>query len=117
MLAAGSKVAGALFVMAVLLERSLAVLNSLLFEEEERVARTRFLEGDDTTPGALDVVKAKDTTLRLAIGFVAAICVSAAGIRTLEALAFQRPMRHFSRRSTYFLRRDCWPGEAMHWLR
>ena len=91
MLAAGTKIVGALFVSAVLLERSLAVLNSLLFGEEMRIARNNLLKGEGAALQALGVVNAKATNLRLAIGFVVAICISAAGIRTLEALVKSVP--------------------------
>ena len=91
MLAAGTKIAGALFVSAVLLERSLAVLNSLWFADEVRNARTNLLNGDQAALHALDAVRAREAELRLAIGFIVAMCISAAGIRTLEALVQSVP--------------------------
>jgi len=82
----GAKVAGALFVVAVFLERSMAVVNGLWASEPVRSARARLVRGGS---GALAQLQAIDTSkerVRLALGFVAALVVSAAGVRTLEGL-------------------------------
>jgi hypothetical protein len=96
MYAAGSRVAGALFVTALFLERSLAVVNGLVFPQERRlriqtedpgVTGAALLEAEQ----ALAAVKADQDRLRLLLGFIAALFVSAAGARTLGALMTMPP--------------------------
>ena len=89
MLGAGTKVAGALFVTAVLLERSLAVLNSLLSTEEERAASMGFVDAEMVR--ILAAAKVREANVRLAVGFLVAVFVSAAGIRALEPLVKSVP--------------------------
>jgi len=80
-----------LLVVALLLERSLAVVNSLIWGEEQRGLEMKLL-GSKTlalsNPDAkrLAEIMTNRERLRLLLGFVAALFVSAAGIRTLEGL-------------------------------
>lgn len=82
----GAKVAGALFVVAVFLERSLAVVNGLWASEPARRARARLVRGGSGALAQLQEIDTSKERVRLALGFVAALFVSAAGVRTLEGL-------------------------------
>uniref|UniRef100_UPI002FE20A4D hypothetical protein n=1 Tax=Phenylobacterium sp. TaxID=1871053 RepID=UPI002FE20A4D len=89
--AAGVKVATALFVVALFLERSLAVLNGLLFPEGPALERKVVdpMLSATCQRGAqdeLDQVKARKARVRMAAGFVFALAIAAAGTRTLEGL-------------------------------
>lgn len=89
--AAGVEVAMALFVVALFLERGLAVLNGLLFPEAaaaERDIVDPTVTGDDLkrTQERLDGIEAGKTRVRMAAGFVFALVIAAAGARTLQAL-------------------------------
>ncbi|MGJ4963383.1 hypothetical protein [Bradyrhizobium sp. HKCCYLRH3061] len=88
---AGVNVASGLFVIALFMERSLAVLNNLLFSEEQRIADAAVM-GAETEAAFVDaaklltVVTTAKERVRLAVGFVFGLLISAAGPRTLEGL-------------------------------
>ena len=86
MLEEGGKVAGALFVVAVFLERSLAVLNGLWSGDPVRRARAAL--ATDRAAGLMLMAEADlwKERVRLAVGFLFALLISAAGARTLEGL-------------------------------
>ncbi len=90
MIEAAAGVATALFVVAAFMERGLAVVNSLLFGDEQRAAIIQLSSTDDTTVTAgvvnLAEVMGKKERLRLLVGFVVGLLTSAAGIRTLAGL-------------------------------
>lgn len=90
MLEAAAGVATALFAVAVFMERGLAVLNSLLFADEHRVASVLAADADPAVAATgavkLNEVMSKRERLRLLIGFIVGIFISAAGIRTLAGL-------------------------------
>lgn len=77
-----------LFVVALLIERSLAIVNSLIWGEEQRKVELQLVDGKDKADArkSLAEVMAKKERLRLLLGFVAALFVSAVGIRTLQGL-------------------------------
>lgn len=81
----------ALFITTLLVERSMAVINALLFGDEQRAAELQLLGLAAPAPGAnpaqaiASVHKWKER-LRLLLGFVAGLFVSAAGVRTLQNL-------------------------------
>jgi hypothetical protein len=83
-------VATALFVVAVFLERSLAVMNSLLFGDEQRAAHlaARSAKPALAVAGQAQVAEtmSKKERLRLLVGFIAGLLISAGGIRTLGGL-------------------------------
>jgi hypothetical protein len=83
-------VATALFVVAVFLERSLAVVNALLFGDEHREAALMQSSADEMVAAAatekLAHVMGKKERVRLLVGFIAGLLISAAGIRTLAGL-------------------------------
>lgn len=93
----GTKVAGALFVVAVFMERSLAVLNDLLFgekivdaESKLRVAKMSAGIAADksvlTSVWELNSIDAQKQHVRLGVGFVFAVLIAAAGVRTFTGL-------------------------------
>lgn len=94
MLEAAGKVAAALFVIALLLERAMAVVNDLLFGEQTvdltSQARVATLEARaDALAEAqwkLDALEEEKRRVRLAGSFLAAVLVAAAGARTLGGL-------------------------------
>lgn len=96
MLAEAVKVAGALFVIAVFLERALAVVNDLLFAEEANDHETLFQVALSEVPlneqsvaeaqWELRVHEEKRQALRLGIGFVVAVLIASAGVRTFAGL-------------------------------
>lgn len=82
------RLVGALFVVAAFLERALAVLNGLLFglelrQREAAALATGFFGG---TAEAVAEIEGWRERVRLVIGFVFAVLISAAGVRTLESL-------------------------------
>lgn len=108
MLSKGADIAAALFVVAVFLERAMAVINGIAFKQEEAriegiiatAAATAALKEMDATAAAsiqtkaetdLRGLEAKKTSLRLGLGFVVAVLVSAAGARTLAGLVTAPP--------------------------
>lgn len=88
MLEAGASVAGALFVIALFIERFMATVNALVFGEKQREAELALLAGEDQPVALrqLSDVLGKKERLRLLLGFVAGVFASAAGARTLEGL-------------------------------
>jgi len=86
-------VATALFVVAIFLERSLAVMNALLFGDELRdahLARVDSASADAETKATADArvaaAMSKKERMRLLVGFIAGLLISAGGIRTLGGL-------------------------------
>lgn len=91
----GADAAAALFIVAVFLERSLAVINSILFGQQEKQIEAQLaaaLRGEPDFAVAADLEKqlavldAWKERLRVGLGFIFAVGVSAAGARTLTAL-------------------------------
>lgn len=91
------KVAGALFVVAVFLERALAVLNDLLFAEKTvdletklsvTAAETGSLDSTDVIEAEWNLLALEETKqrLRLGVGFVVACLIAGAGVRTFTGL-------------------------------
>jgi len=80
---AGGKIIGSLFVVALILERALAVFNDLLFGQERAAARQNDAAGED---GAADQVDTARERARLVLGLGAGLLISAAGVRTLGRL-------------------------------
>lgn len=89
----GATVVTALFVITLFVERSIGVLNALLFGDRQREAEIRFAQSP-TDPGAAkalgDVLGMKER-VRLLLSFAAGLFVSAAGVRTLEGLLVVAP--------------------------
>jgi hypothetical protein len=83
-LKAAADLATSLFVVALFFERALAVINDLLFGNEQQIADEAFFANGDGTKVA--VVTSKKEMTRLAVGFLFGLLVSGAGPRTLEAL-------------------------------
>ena len=90
MIEAAAGVATALFVVAAFMERGLAVVNSLLFGDEQRAATIQLSSTDAAIASAgivnLAEVMGKKERLRLLLGFIVGLLISAAGIRTLAGL-------------------------------
>jgi hypothetical protein len=83
-LKAAADLATSLFVVALFFERSLAVINDLLFGKEQQSADEAFFATGDGS--RLAVVASKKEMTRLAVGFLFGLLVSGAGPRILEAL-------------------------------
>lgn len=86
----GADLTGSLFVIAVFLERSLAVVNGIIFKKAEETNLNK-----PTKQESLNAQKKTDiekSQIRLALGFLIAVLVSAAGPRTLEALFKSPPL-------------------------
>jgi hypothetical protein len=93
-----AKVAGALFVVALFLERSLAVLLHLIFAEDTvdmmsnlrvKAAKADFNSTDKavaTSRWEIGVLEEKKDRVRLGVGFVAAVLIASAGVRTFTGL-------------------------------
>lgn len=97
---AAIQVASALFVVALFLERSLAVVNNLLFGEQLVDARTnvdvKAASGAAEAERAaaqwqLRAIEEKTQRLRLGVGFLAAVLIAAAGVRALSGLMTAPP--------------------------
>lgn len=94
MLSAGVNAATALFVIALFLERSLAVINALLFGKEKKEAEAEIASAERlATPVALTAaevrlshIAAHEERVRVGLGLLTATVVSAAGVRSLTAL-------------------------------
>lgn len=96
MLVEAGKVAAALFVVAVFLERALAVVNDLLFAEKTTDLETKLLvTSSEAAPTDLGVLQAewellaleeKKQSLRLGVGFIIAALIAGAGVRTFTGL-------------------------------
>lgn len=87
----GASTAGALFVVAVFLERALAVANSLMFGDDLPQANSNIILAANRTEldaelAQLRLVEERRQNMRLVLGFLFGVLVSAAGPRTLEAL-------------------------------
>lgn len=86
-LEAAADLATSLFVVALFLERALAVINDLLFGKEQQLADAAFFaSGSATARKGLAEVSSKKEMTRLAVGFLFGLLVSGAGPRTLEGL-------------------------------
>lgn len=93
-----AKVAGALFVVALFLERSLAVLLHLIFAEDTvdmisnlrvKAAKADFSSTDKAVATArweIGVLEEKKDRVRLGVGFLAAVLIASAGVRTFTGL-------------------------------
>lgn len=93
-----AKVAGALFVVALFLERGLAVVNDLLFGEQtvdavnklQVAAQASAFNAADTGVTAarweLNALEETKQRVRLGVGFIAAVLIAAAGVRTFTGL-------------------------------
>ena len=94
MLSAGVKTATALFVLSIFLERSLAVINALLFGKEKKEAEARLASAERLAPSEaqavaelrLSRIAAHEERVRVGVGLLVATVVSAAGARSLIAL-------------------------------
>ena len=97
---AGAQVAGALLVVVLFVERGMSVVNALIWGERQRQADIALAALGSLEPAALvsrqeevrdalkeeaEVLSAKER-LRLLLGFVAGLFISAAGVRTLSGL-------------------------------
>jgi hypothetical protein len=98
MLKSGATVAGALFVIAVFLERAMAVINDILFGAEtvdlEHKARMQLVtESPDllATEFEQKLLDEKKQRMRLAGSFLAAVLIAAAGARSLGSLFTLQP--------------------------
>lgn len=89
---AGATVIGALLVVTLIVERSMATVNAILFGQEERQAELELMQatqaGRNTDPAQDKIKKVMDkkARVRLLLGFAVGLLVSAAGVRTLEGL-------------------------------
>jgi hypothetical protein len=91
MVLAGTSVIGALLIVTLFVERSMGVLNALLFGERQRNVELQLSQAttlDEQAPAAkeLATLLGFKERLRLLLGFAAGLFVSAAGIRTLAGL-------------------------------
>jgi hypothetical protein len=92
MAAAAATVIGAILVVTLIVERSMATVNAILFGEEERQAELELMQatqaGGDTNPAQNKIKKVMDkkARVRLLLGFAVGLLVSASGVRTLEGL-------------------------------
>lgn len=87
---------GGLLVIALLVERSMAVINALVFGDGQRKADLALRHATDAdarsdAEQAVRVVMQKKERLRLLLGFGVALFISAAGIRTLQNLVVANP--------------------------
>jgi len=82
MVDAGGKVIARLFVVALILERALAVFNDLLFGQE-RAAQQNGAPGADASATEVDTARER---ARLVLGLAAGLLISAAGVRSLGGL-------------------------------
>jgi hypothetical protein len=94
-LEAAAGVLTSLLVIALLVERALAVVNALVCGDEQRVARVGMLSDDGGTRAAsvramVRVLTAKER-LRIMLGLAAGVFISLAGARTLEGLLVRQP--------------------------
>lgn len=88
---AATSVVTGLLVTALLVERSLTVVNALLFGDQQRDAELKLmgLQGNvsvTAAAGAIAAVHKAKERLRLLLGFAAGLFVSLAGVRTLQDL-------------------------------
>jgi hypothetical protein len=87
-----ASVIGALLVVTLVIERAAAVVNQLIFGEEERQAEYERIQAAKTNTSSaaaeakLTVVLSKKARVRLLFSFVTGLFVSAAGVRTLQGL-------------------------------
>lgn len=84
----------ALVVAALFLERSLSVINNLLFGTETIHLERGAGMGNRGALEALSVIDDKKEKLRLSLGFLAAVLISAAGVRALQNLFKTPPTDH-----------------------
>jgi|GEM_PF-4919563 len=88
----GANVIGAILVVTLIVERSMATVNAILFGPEERQAELEHIQaqeaGRDTSAAEQKIKKVMDhkARVRLLLGFAVALLVSSAGVRTLEGL-------------------------------
>lgn len=87
-----ASVIGALLVVTLVIERAAAVVNQLIFGEEERQAEYERIQAAKTNASSaaaeakLTVVLTKKARVRLLFSFITGLFVSAAGVRTLQGL-------------------------------
>lgn len=91
MISAGSAVASALFVVAAFLERTLAIINSLIFGAGKNDAENELIiqTNPDLRNKAITKLKEIQTgeeQVRIAVGFLFSLLISAAGVRALGGL-------------------------------
>jgi hypothetical protein len=88
MLEAGASVAGALFVIALFIERSMATVNALVWGERLRQAEMRLAanSADKQARAAAEDLMTKRERLRLLLAFIVGVLVAGAGVRALEGL-------------------------------
>lgn len=75
----------ALIVVTLFVERGMTVVNAILYGEEQRNIEVGLVDGSKSLQDLANVLGAKER-VRLLGSFIAALFVSAAGVRTLERL-------------------------------
>jgi hypothetical protein len=83
----------ALIAVTLFVERGMTVVNAMLYGEEQRQVEVGLADGNKSLDDLAKVLGAKER-VRLLGGFIAALFVSAAGVRTLEGLVNTKVAPH-----------------------